>query len=66
MAQPGLAIPHRSLPEWREARHSPALAVALSEARGAFKADHAEAEAKDANLLVYVEITSGASMRMTL
>src|SRR5882672_8178111 len=48
--------------EWLEARHSPALASALANAR-AFKSDNGE-HAIDANLLVYVEISSGVSPRI--
>ena len=48
--------------DWLEARQSPALAAALADAR-AFKSDNGE-HALDANILVYVEMSSGVPLRV--
>jgi hypothetical protein len=48
--------------DWTEARNSPTLQTALGETRGRFKQE--ETAVDPANLIVYTEITSGASQRI--
>ena len=54
-------VAHAHDGDWVEARHAPAIAAAL-ETRSTFKTDNGEG-GEDANVLVYLDITSGVTRR---